>query len=127
MRSARTSRRMGLAASTGNGKTKTRKARNRDVEFRVESKYGMRYVELVHKSSGMTLTKPPHALSVSSASEWICLMDAALARVDLTNLEVSNLSRDNSLRAIRSAEDCFTRQPSCYDGLTRRQLCFEIR
>lgn len=85
---------------------KIRKAKNPDMEFHVESKYGMRYVKAMHKPTGLMLIEPPHALSVSPASEWICLMNTALARVDLEN-------RDDALRAIRSAEDCFTRKPGC--------------
>jgi hypothetical protein len=91
---------------------KVRKAKNPDMEFQVESKWGMRYVKAVHKPTGLPISAPAHGLSVSSAAEWICLMDTALARVDFDD-------RDKAITAIQSVNECFTRKPSCPTALRK--------
>jgi len=91
---------------------KIRKAKNPDMEFHIESKWGMRYPKAVQKSSGLPVTTVSHGLSVASSAEWVCLVDTALARVKLED-------RDNALRALQSVRSCFAREPSCPDELRK--------
>lgn len=85
---------------------KVRNGKNPDVVFHIESWQGMRLVRAFQKSTGGMLTSGAHAFSVASAAEWVRIHDAAFKGVDIED-------HDAAYRAVRAADDCFTRKDTC--------------
>ena len=90
----------------GDADIRVRRAKHPDLEYHVEHWQGMRRVVVMHRPSGMPVTRAGHALSVGNAAEYMCLADQAF-------VGVKNIASDDGYRGVERLNACFARQPEC--------------